>query len=336
MSIKHRLLPISLMLLIFLVSSFKLRNDPPWQKETKNKPLKILVISDLNASYGSTTYPAEIAQVVERIATIKPDLILCGGDMVAGQKASLTDENIKAMWQNFDASVLKPIQQMQIPFGFTLGNHDASPGFVRERAIAKTFWLDDANQTGLTFVDSSHFPFYFSYIKNNVFIMSWDASASKVNPEVYTWMEAQLKSKVAKKARLRMLIGHLPLYAIVEAKNKPGEVNADADGALQFFKDNGLDLYISGHQHAYFPAQKNGVQLLNLGAIGDGPRPILGHSAPAQKAYTVFEVPIKQPKKLDFMTYQPATDLPIPINSLPDSVTGFNGTIKRIDQKNNH
>lgn len=332
MKIKNTIL-LTLVLIGVITTSFMAKNDPIWQKETKNKPLKILVISDLNASYGSTTYSEDVANVIARIATIKPDLILCGGDMVAGQKTSLTEENIKAMWQNFNQAVLQPIHQLQIPFGFTVGNHDASPSFIKDRELSKQFWIDEIKSTGLTFVDSTHYPFYFSYIKNNVFMMSWDAAAAKVKPEVIDWMKEQLKAKVAKKARLRILIGHLPLYAIVAAKNKPGEVNADPEGSLQFFKENGIDLYISGHQHAYFPAQKGGVQLLNLGAIGDGPRPILGHTDTAQKAYTVLEIPVKKPKNFKFQSYKPTSNIEIKLNTLPDSVIGFNGMIKRIDKR---
>lgn len=55
-------------------------------QEKINKNLKILVLSDLNDGYGSTTYSQEVLDVVDRIAELKPDLILCGGDMVAGQK----------------------------------------------------------------------------------------------------------------------------------------------------------------------------------------------------------------------------------------------------------
>jgi predicted MPP superfamily phosphohydrolase len=321
-----------LLLLAMMASAFALKDNPSWQRETKDKPLRIVLISDLNASYGSTHYPAEVADVIRRIAALKPDLVLCGGDMVAGQKATLTAENITAMWQSFNQVVLKPLHRQQIPFGFTVGNHDASPGFIKDRTLAEKFWIAEKESTGLTFVDSTHYPFYFSYLKNNVFMMSWDAAAAKIKPEVQEWVKAQLHSEVAKKARFRLLIGHLPLYAIVASKNKPGEVNADADRTLQFFKENGIDMYISGHQHAYFPAHKNGVQLLNLGCIGDGPRALLDDTTAARKAYTLIEVPVKRPQNFKLKTFNPTGHAAIKLRSLPDSVIGFNGVIKRKDK----
>jgi hypothetical protein len=85
----------------------------------------------------------------------------------------------------------------KIPFGFTLGNHDASPNFMKEGALAQQFWTVKISQTGLTFIDSSHYPFYFSYLKQNVFLMSWDAAGAKIMPEVFDWMKAQLSSDLA-------------------------------------------------------------------------------------------------------------------------------------------
>ncbi len=301
------------------------------KRESRNRALKICVISDLNASYGSTTYPAEVSAVIGQMPAIKPDIILCSGDMVAGQKASLTDQNIWDMWTAFKNTVLNPISSLQIPFGFTVGNHDASPSYVKDRSISKTFWKENVKATNLTFVDSTNYPFYYSYIKNNVFFMSWDAAGAEIKPEVYEWMKVQMEGKIAKRARLRILIGHLPLYAIVDSKNKPGEVNSDPAAALSFFKTYGLDLYISGHQHAYYPAEKGGIRFLNMGAIGDGPRKLIGSTAEARKSYTILEIPVKDPKNFTYKTYTPGKE-EINLSSLPDSVIGFNG-ISRKDKR---
>lgn len=330
---KKRITVIFLILLALAGVSFKAINYPFWHAETKDKPLKILLISDLNASYGSLTYSEDVPAVLNEIDQIKPDIILCAGDMVAGQKASLTEQNIKEMWQSFKTVVFNPIKEKNIPFGFTFGNHDASPNFLRDREIANQFWNNEKSSTNLTFVDSEHYPFYFSYLKNNVFFISWDASGAKIKPELYAWMKEQTSLSVAKKARMRILLGHLPLYAIVAAKNKPGEVNSNPDSALAFFKAHQIDMYISGHQHAYYPATKNGVQLLNSGCIGDGPRPILGHRELAQKAYTIIDIPVRRPLAFTQKTFKPVTNEEITIQSLPDSVIGFNGTIYRKDLK---
>lgn len=288
-----------------------------------------MVISDLNASYGSTEYPEDVPYVISKLDSIKPDIILCAGDMVAGQKASLTEQNILDMWASFKNTVLDPIKTSKIPFGFTVGNHDASPTFALDRRLAKEFWQRNAAAVNLTFVDSTHFPFYFSYIKNGVFFISWDAAGSQIPAEVYTWMKAQLQSHSAQKARLRMLLGHLPLYPVVEAKNKRGEVNAAPDSALQLFKQYGIDVYISGHQHAFFPAQKEGIRLFNAGAIGNGPRTLMGHDSAAKKAFHIIEVPVKNASRFTHRTFIPITNTAIEVHTLPDSIRGFNGVLHK-------
>ena len=304
----------------------------PLRDEPKETFFKIAVISDLNSSYGATTYHPDVFATLKELDSLKPDLILCGGDMVAGQKASITMVQTQAMWSSFDKNVLKPIQQMKIPFGFTVGNHDAAPSYLQDRKLAQEFWLNKQEQLGLQYIDKTHFPFYFSYLQNNLFFISWDAASSKVNPEVFEWMEKQLQSGVGRNAKLRVLLGHLPLYAIVASKNKAGEVLANNEKTAAFFKKNGINLYISGHQHAYYPAFSGNLRLLNAGCIGEGPRPLMGDNEPASRAYTIIEVPRNNAKNFKYKTYIPNSNKMIELSQLPDSVVGFNG-ISRKDFK---
>ena len=302
------------------------KNDLPKAKDKKrNKEIKICVISDLNSSYGSTNYADEVKSVIGKLNEIKPDLILCAGDMVAGQKSSLTENNINSMWNSFKSTVLNPINNLKIPFGFTVGNHDASPSYLLDRTLSQKFWLENKNATGLNFVDSSNYPFYYSYVKDGVYFISWDAAGARMDPELYQWMEEQLATKQAKKAKLRILIGHLPLYAIVDSKNKVGEVNEDPEKALNFFKKHGIDLYISGHQHAYYPAIKEGIRFLNAGCIGDGPRKLIANPAEAVKTYTIINIPKRKSLNFTYKTYDAKHNLEIDVKSLPDSIAGFNG-----------
>lgn len=304
--------------------------------EQYDQDLKILLISDLNGSYGSVDYSEQVHEVIGKIDQINPDLILCGGDMVAGQKKTLTPDNLRAMWAGFHRAVLQPISAKNIPFGFTMGNHDASPNYHNDRRAASEFWMTNRDQVNLTFVDQTHYPYYFSYIKNNVFFISWDASSASIPEAVRVWMEKQLSDAIARNARSRILLGHLPLYAIVESKNKPGEVLDDADETLAIIRKLGVDMYISGHQHAYFPAGKEGVQLLHSGCLGGGPRTLLGSHKPAVKSYALIHIP--KDKGIDYRNIEgiEADDhRDIQLEHLPDSIQGFNGTVERIDLSSN-
>lgn len=302
---------------------------PP--KGGNKKQLKILLISDLNDSYGTVGYSSEVHDLIGRIKDIHPDLILCAGDMVAGQKRSLTPEQLDAMWEGFRKEVLDPIAELKIPFAFTVGNHDASPGFENDRAAAAKFWNENRGKTNLQYSDSSHFPYYYSFVSNNIFFISWDASSATVPEEVKTWMKKELTSPMAGKAASRIVLGHLPLYAIVESKNKPGEVIHQADEMREFLQGLKVDMYISGHQHSFYPAYKNDLLLLHTGCLGGGPRTLIGHQEEGYKAYAILEIPRKGGiKKAGITGFRALNHQPVNISLLPDSVTGFNGTVYKL------
>ena len=47
--------------------------------------VRIAVISDLNSGLGAADYEWQVDSIISRIPRIwNPDLVLCGGDMVAG------------------------------------------------------------------------------------------------------------------------------------------------------------------------------------------------------------------------------------------------------------
>ncbi|MEO0853770.1 MAG: metallophosphoesterase, partial [Cyanobacteria bacterium J06648_11] len=67
--------------------------------------VRLVVISDLNGSYGSTDYDPEVDTAIALLPFWKPDMVLASGDMVAGQNPTLSPEQIRAMWQGFDKHV---------------------------------------------------------------------------------------------------------------------------------------------------------------------------------------------------------------------------------------
>ena len=180
--------------------------------------VRIVVISDLNSQYGSTTYEKEVDQAIAFIPDWQPDLVLCGGDMVAGQKNSLSSEQISAMWEGFDQHIAAPLRRAKIPLGFTIGNHDGSGAIVqgkmrfqKDRDLAASYWNNPRHHPGLTFVDKAKFPFYYSFSQNNIFYLVWDASTDRLSEEQLSWVEKSLARNPAQSAKMRIAIGHLPL-----------------------------------------------------------------------------------------------------------------------------
>ena len=146
-------------LLLRQAASRPLASEQTRNSQAQTKPFKIGLISDLNSSYGSTSYGPTVERGVNLLLQQKPDLVICAGDMVAGQKTSLTDRQLAAMWEGFETFVRRPLEATGIPLLPAMGNHDASSQrsqgrwiYARERQQASLFWNkhQEALPSGLT------------------------------------------------------------------------------------------------------------------------------------------------------------------------------------------
>ena len=302
--------------------------------------VRLVVISDLNSAYGSTDYDPEVDKAIDLLPVWEPDMVVCAGDMVAGQKTSLTEPQIKAMWAAFDDHVAAPLRQANIPFGLTIGNHDASGAkgkegnfkFKQERDLASEYWNDPEHDPGIEFIDKNEFPFFYTFKHKDIFFMSWDASTHRIPPEKLTWVEKALASPEAQQAKMRILIGHLPLYAVAEgSRNKFGAVMANPEELRAILEKYNVHTYISGHQHAYYPGHRGKLQLLHTGIIGSGPRQLIDSDITPFKTITVLDINFDSPKLTTYTTYDMKTLELIDYKQLPRFLKGHNGIVLRRD-----
>ncbi|MGL5079989.1 MAG: metallophosphoesterase family protein [Microcoleaceae cyanobacterium] len=297
-----------------------------------------VVISDLNSRYGSTTYESQVAEAIALIPQWQPDLILCAGDMVAGQKLSLSPATLRAMWEGFDQTVAAPLRALNLPFGMTMGNHDASGDldasgafvFKTERDVAQAYWKDARHRLNLELIDATGFPFYYSFLRNEIFHLVWDASSYRIPDQQLDWAKKSLTSSPAQTAKLRIVMGHLPLYAVSTARDKFGEILQPADELRALLEQHDVHLYISGHHHAYFPGHRGQLKLLFSGALGSGPRPLMDSDLPPQNTLTVVDVDLQQ-SITRYTTYDMKTLQVISPSTFPQKITGENGWVLRED-----
>ncbi|MBV6624629.1 MAG: metallophosphoesterase [Rivularia sp. (in: Bacteria)] len=300
--------------------------------------VRLVAISDLNSAYGSTDYDPEVDKAINLLPFWQPDMVVCSGDMIAGQKKSLTEAQIKAMWAAFDNHIAAPLRQANIPFGFTIGNHDASGAkkegnfvFEQERDLASEYWNNPEHDPGIEFIDKSQFPFFYTFKHKDIFFMAWDGSTHRIPPDKLAWVEKALASPQAQQAKMRILLSHLPLYAVAEGRNKFGAVMANADELRQMLEKYNVHTYISGHQHAYYPGHRGKLQLLHMGLIGSGPRALIGTQVPSAKAITVVDINFNSPELTTYTTYDMKTLELIEYKQLPRFLTGHNGIVLRRD-----
>ncbi|HSI69891.1 MAG TPA: phosphodiester glycosidase family protein, partial [Gillisia sp.] len=297
--------------------------------------VRIAVVSDLNSGLGAADYEWQVDSIINRIPRIwQPDLVISGGDMVAGMGIKDT-VHLQKMWDGFDKHIAKPLRDSNIPLAFTLGNHDGPRSHPVEREFTRNYWTQSRNKPGLNFVDATHFPNYYSFVKDGIFIVSWEASSSEITAENLQWMKEQFRTKEAKEAKLRFVMGHMPLYSSAQERDSRGNVLANSEELRRLLEENLVHTYISGHQHAYYPARRGSLELLNTGAAGTGERSWLTMNKKPVNTVTIMDI-FHERDTIVYSTYiireKNAADMQIfDQKELPSAMFGVNGHMLRRD-----
>lgn len=289
-------------------------------------PIRVAVISDMNGSYGSTTYGAAVHAAITAILADPPDLVLSTGDMVAGQKSGLDH---RAMWAAFHAAVSDRLDAADIPFAIAPGNHDASgwPAFEAERALYREEWRK--RWPDLDFVDPTHYPHRYSYTRGPGFFVAIDSTTTgPLDAAEMQWLDEQLTLGAAFPARI--VYGHVPLYPV--ASPKQDEVIGDTK-LEDLLRRHRVSAFITGHHHAYYPGRRADVRFVSMACLGNGPRTLLGHTETSKRSYLTFDVtadglaPIVD---LEAWAY-PGFAQAIPRSSLPPAIGSGDRRIVRDD-----
>ncbi len=250
--------------------------------------LRVAVISDLNGSYGSTRYDADVDRAVERIIQLRPELVISTGDMVAGQRRPhLTRAELEDMWTVFHAHVSEPLRQAGIPLAVTPGNHDASAyaGFTLEREIFEAQWKSRPPE--VDFVDGDAYPFFYAFAVGQALFISLDATVvGKLPDRQMRWLRALL-SRHGDDFSRRVVFSHVPLWPL--ARGREREYIGDP-GLQTLLADEDVELYLSGHHHAFYPAEHHGIAFVGQSCLGAGPRPLIGTDHRSSRSFTILEV----------------------------------------------
>lgn len=247
-----------------------------------NASTKLVVISDLNGSYGSKTYHPAISKSIGEIAKLAPDLVVSTGDMVAGQQAGL---DYSGMWESFHNTVTNPLTKLGIPLAVTPGNHDGSGAvaFKNERDEFISQWKQHTPK--LNFIDQSNYPSYYAFQMNGVLFISLDATLiGKLPVKQKIWLKEVLEKN--KHFSKKAVFGHLPVFPV--AQNRETEYLNDPE-LVQILQDSKVDLFLSGHHHAYYPGVYRGIRQISQGCLGSGARKLIGETITSSRSITVVE-----------------------------------------------
>lgn len=291
---------------------------------TPAEPLRVVVISDLNGSYGSTTYGQAVHDAVEAVVALAPDMVLSTGDMVAGQQAGL---DYAAMWTGFHAAVSDHLDAHGLPFAVTPGNHDASgyPAFALERELFVEQWMP--RKPAVEYLDDGDYPLRYSFTAGPALFISLDSTTvGHLGAEQMAWIEAQLEAGA--RMPIKVLYGHVPLVPFAVGR----ETEIIGDPALEtMLEQHQVTLFISGHHHAYYPGRRGTVRYVSTSCLGSGPRALIGTTTPTPRSLLVLELdPDGTITLLDALA-EPTFDTAIPRDTLPTALTHGAWTVTRDD-----
>lgn len=286
-------------------------------------PLRVIVLSDLNDSYGSTTYSAPVHDAVEAIVARAPDLVLSTGDMVAGQQAGLDHP---AMWAGFHAAVSDELAAAGLPFAVTPGNHDASgyPAFAGERELFVAEWAD--RKPALEFVDDAGYPLRYSFTAGAALFVALDSTTiGPLDAAQMQWLDEQLGGS---DAPTKIVFGHVPLVPFAVGR----EDEIIGDPALEaMLEQHGVTIFISGHHHAYYPGRRGTLRHVSMACLGSGPRALIGTNTTSPRAMLELEIDeLGAVTGLEALS-GPAFDTPIVRADLPASLSHGPWTVTRDD-----
>lgn len=262
------------------------------------KTIRFAVISDLNTSYGSTSYPSTVKRSIEWITATenKIDFAISTGDMVAGQKSNL---DYAAMWSAFHSVVTTPLTQSGIPLFPSPGNHDAHASRPTERKHYQDSWSTHnpiPTHPEILWVPNvqQNFPFQYAFTVGTALFLAMDSTT--VNPwsdATLKWVDEVLSAKPD--AQLKVIYGHVPLLPF--AYNK--ETEYIARGSVQFLdrledllETHKVDYFLSGHSHVYYPGRRDAhTQFVSVPLLGTGVRYTIGAEdlGRSRRGFLVFE-----------------------------------------------
>jgi hypothetical protein len=288
----------------------------------------IAFISDLNGRYGSTSYDDRVTDAIGVIVRLQPDLVISGGDMVAGQKQpKLGRDRLEQMWQGFNHTVADPLKRAGIPLAVTAGNHDGSafPEFALERQQFELQWRGRVPEVDI--LPGSEWPRRYAARIGMVLLLAFDGTLPGRLPDTERLFLERMLQQYGSSATATIVFSHLPMWPLTRGREH--EIIDDPD-LLALLHRRGVDVYASGHHHAFFAGTDDaGMVHLGIGALGGNARAFSGTGS--RQPFSFALLSLEHGEVSVTTRAAPAFQGEVPATQLPAAITGPLGTLRRMD-----
>lgn len=288
----------------------------------------IAFISDLNGRYGSSSYDGRVTDAIETIIQLQPDLVISTGDMVAGQRHPRLDvDALNRMWRSFNNSVTDPLSMKGIPILVTPGNHDGSgfPEYALEQERFAIEWR--ARTPDIDILPGSEWPRRYAARMGKMLLLSFDGTRPGALPEAERLFINEMLNSYGNTASATLVYSHLPMWPLT--KGREHEILNDP-ALLELLHRKGVDVYASGHHHAFFAGtDEEGMVHVGNGALGGNARAFSGEKKRQPYSFTVLN--LANGTVNISSRFAPGFETEIPASGLPATITGPLGILRRVD-----
>lgn len=286
------------------------------------------MISDLNGRYGNTSYDDRVSGAIESVVQLRPELVICTGDMVAGQQQPRLDADwLDRMWRGFNLTVTDPLARSGIPLVMTPGNHDGSgfPKFALERSRFEAQWSKRPPE--LEILPGSEWPVRYAARMGKVLLLAFDGTRPGTLPDSELRFIESMLENYGKTASATFVFSHLPMWPLAKGREK--EILNDPD-LLTLLHSAGVDVYASGHHHVYYPGvDEAGMVHLGIGALGGNARAFSGEMKRESFSFAIIDL-METGLKISSRV-APEFTQGVPLDQLPATIAGPLGTLRRLD-----
>jgi len=183
-------------------------------------------------------------EIIGEVKLLNPDFVINVGDLIEGYVEDISI--INAQWD----SVLNIIKDLPSKFYFVPGNHDIQNNQDREvfekRTNCKRYYSFDYKNTHFIILDNS--------------MTQW-TMPQQMDEEQINWLKADLEKN--KNAENIFVFFHVPTWYNSFQNNIP-------DPLVDLFKNYGVGIVFSGHNHSYTYLNQNNIEFIVVGSSGGG------------------------------------------------------------------
>ncbi len=256
------------LIVVVLGLSYVLKTDDvqEWAISHSKDSFTFIVFGDSRAVSPTRPLPKSLlSRIAFEIGLIHPDFVVFTGDLVIGYGDS--EEEYRAQVEEF-LSIMNEYAP-DVPFIFVPGNHELSPGKDKMEIYREYFGK------------KLYFDFKFGKAHLMFLTMNWPKGMAEGKYGFFNVNDGEhdlamvdwFRNVVSEPAGVKIVFGHVPAFSALTPNfeyehTKSFDNKENRDEFVKLLVENGVDAYISGHEHLTYFTKVGNTLFMTVGGGG--------------------------------------------------------------------